>query len=298
MKRALAATVLCLLPTTVVNAEFRDCWSRINPNPDLSIVTVIGKCSFVTGDTINRSVSLNGQMSVTPSGLSTACFGYGYCGMNLKPPYVASTYYTSTGRYVASQAGLPFDEVPIGDAAMTPEPVRPHNTCPGCCESSPVIVSERGDYHLTSVDEGVLFDIDADGLMDRVSWTAAGSELAFVALDRNRNGSIDGGAELFGDVNAANGFEALAALDSNSDGILDRVDPAWDELLLWTDRNHDGRSSSGELRPLKASSVESIATNYRWVGRRDAFGNMFRYASEITLSSGRRTAYDVYFLVK
>jgi hypothetical protein len=298
MRALVAAAALYAVFTPLSNAEFYNCYSRITPNSDLSIVTVIGRCSFVTSGTINQAVNLRGEMSVAPSGVNTACFGAGYCGMSMKPPYVASTHYVSQGKYVASQASMPFDEIAIGDAADTPDPIRPHSTCPGCCEYSPLIISLRGDYQLTSVSDGVLFDIDADGTMDRVSWTAAGSELAFLALDRNRNGRIDGGAELFGDVAADNGWLALAMLDANGDGTLNELDPAWNDLALWTDRDHNGLSSPEELLAVNSSVVHAIATTHRWVGRRDAFGNMLRYAGEVTLTSGRRTAYDVYFLGK
>jgi hypothetical protein len=73
-------------------------------------------------------------------------------------------------------------------------------------------------------------------------------------------------------------------------------DGAWRTLLLWYDRDHDGSSLRSELVPITSSGIVAIGTGYRWTGRRDAFGNMFRYAAEITLKSGRRQAYDVYLL--
>lgn len=50
------------------------------------------------------------------------------------------------------------------------------------------------------------------------------------------------------------------------------------------------------MTPVASTSMVAIGTAYRWSGRRDAFGNMFRYAGDITLTTGRRQAYDVYFL--
>lgn len=196
-----------------------------------------------------------------------------------------------------------FDTIDVtftGDTKCAPRELQsdPVATCPGCCPYSPVIISERGDYRLTSVVDGVIFDIDADGVAEQVSWTAPGTDLAFVALDQNRNGRIDSGAELFGDVPAANGWEALAELDTNGDGMIDVHDTQWRELLLWYDRDHDGSSTPAELMPVSTSSIISISTAYRWTGRRDAFGNMFRYAGQITLAAGHRQAYDVYFLAR
>lgn len=289
---ALATLALCFVPMHQVEADFYNCYTRITPQADLSIITVIGRCSWTTFGVQDNSVKIRGEMTVTPSNLNTRCAGFGYCGMSLKPPYIASTYYRSTAAYTASQWDVQFDERTETDTVTTEAAANPNTTC-GC---SPIIISVRGDYHLTSVADGVVFDIDADGVAERVSWTAPGSDLAFLALDRNQNGRIDGGAELFGDAAAANGWEALGVLDANGDGVINANDAAWSALLLWYDRDHDGLSIPAELVPVASSSIVAIGTGYRWIGRRDAFGNMFRYAGEITLQAGRRQAYDVYFL--
>jgi hypothetical protein len=86
----------------------------------------------------------------------------------------------------------------------------------------------------------------------------------WLALDRDGDGAITSGAELFGDATAlpdgrtaATGYAALAALDANHDGVIDRDDPAFASLLVWTDRDGDHRSSPDELQPL-ASVVIAI----------------------------------------
>ncbi len=85
----------------------------------------------------------------------------------------------------------------------------------------------------------------------------------WIALDRDGDGAITSGAELFGDATeieggkATNGFIALAALDANGDGLIDRRDPAFAKLLLWADRDRDRKSSAAELTPL-ADVVLSI----------------------------------------
>jgi hypothetical protein len=170
------------------------------------------------------------------------------------------------------------------------------------CETSPIILSVRGDYQLTSVPDGVEFDIDADGDTDRVSWTAPATDLGFLALDRNGNGRIDNGGELFGDSTylrngekAPNGFKALAELDSNGDAVVDELDGVWLQLLVWKDTDHDGTSSAGELTPIASTRVRGVSTKYQRVGRVDEHGNMFRYQGEIILREGRRKCYDVFF---
>jgi hypothetical protein len=101
----------------------------------------------------------------------------------------------------------------------------------------------------------------------------------WIAIDLDGDGAITSGAELFGDSSvlpdgkrAHHGYEALAALDTNRDGVIDRDDPAFAKLLLWSDRDGDRRSSPGELLPL-SSIVISIPLSYRRAMQCDARGN-------------------------
>ncbi len=149
------------------------------------------------------------------------------------------------------------------------------------CTYSPIVIATGAAqaYQLTNPADGVLFDIDADGQLEQVSWTKADSDVTFLALDRNGNGRIDSGRELFGNhtlPGSPNGFEALAnTVDTNRDGGVDRDDPLFAELLLWPDRNHNGVSEPDELTP--ASDVlEVIGLGYTVTPRRDGAGNMNR----------------------
>jgi hypothetical protein len=157
-------------------------------------------------------------------------------------------------------------------------------------------------------DRGVRFvDIDGDGSLDRIGWTQRGSDEAFLALDRNGDGRITSGSELFGTATplpggglCRNGFEALRELDDNEDGRIDAADAVWSSLLLWRDDDHDGRSASSEIMPVAGSPLAALDLDYHWAGRRDAYGNELRYVSKLVIEADgvatQRQVYDVFFI--
>lgn len=183
----------------------------------------------------------------------------------------------------------------------------PDGACPGgpgTC-TSPIVISLEGGYELTGLDDFVVFDIKADGRPVRLGWTAAGAREGFLALDRNGNGRIDDGSELFGNYTplpngqrAPNGFVALAALDDNFDGVIDASDGIWHSLVLWIDANHDGISDAGELFDLDSVGITSLRFNAHWTGRRDHHGNMYRYQAHYTRGKATKPFYDIYFVTQ
>lgn len=183
-------------------------------------------------------------------------------------------------------------------------------TC--CCDTTPIVIDVVGDgVALTDAHAGVLFDMGIDGTLDRVAWTRPGSDDAWLVLDRNKNGIIDNGSELFGNMASQppsverNGFLALAQFDlhangGNGDGIVDKNDKVFSDLRLWTDANHDGRSSPAELQSLKTAGLRALDLNYKDSRRQDQFGNKFRYRAKITGDRGgvdSKWAWDVILLV-
>lgn len=130
----------------------------------------------------------------------------------------------------------------------------------------PFVLDLDGDgIETISVASGnpVLFDLDASGIKKSVGWIA--SDDGFLALDRNGNGTIDDGSELFGDATvlangqtAADGFAALADLDTNGDGLFDSLDAQFTDVRVWRDLNQDGISQMGELFTLDEIGIASI----------------------------------------
>ncbi|NWA11636.1 hypothetical protein [Pseudomonas gingeri] len=135
------------------------------------------------------------------------------------------------------------------------------------------IPGEKGAYH---------------GWLDRNS--------GFLALDRNGNGIIDDGSELFGGP-MEDGFTALRRLDSNGDGRIDAADALYDKLLVWQDKNQNTVSDADELMSLQEAGIKSISLDkVESVYRPDKSGNTIKWISEYTLESGEtQEIADVYF---
>jgi len=165
---------------------------------------------------------------------------------------------------------------------------------------------------MTDAAGGVVFNILNDGVPLAISWTAATSTNAFIVLDRNGNGRIDSGEELFGDLTpqpasaAPNGFLALAEYDKsgnggNGNGSIDRNDAIFSQLRLWQDLNHNGISEPNELHPLQELGVSAIGLDYSESRRTDEYGNRFRYRAKVYDVSGAHTgrwAWDVFVTVQ
>lgn len=186
-------------------------------------------------------------------------------------------------------------------------------SCPDGWETSPIIVDvDHTGFSMTDAPGGVIFNILNDGVPLQISWTAATSTNAFLALDRNGNGTIDNGSELFGDVSPqppsphANGFLALAGYDKpanggNGDGVMNKKDGIFSSLKLWQDRNHNGFSEASELHTLTELALKSIDLDYKESRRIDQYGNRFRYRAKVKDTHDAqlgRWAWDVYLTVQ
>lgn len=102
----------------------------------------------------------------------------------------------------------------------------------------PLVIDYEGNGTELS-DTKMRFDLDSDGTPDQIATLKKGS--GFLALDKNGDGKINDGNELFG-TKSGDGFKDLSVYDSNGDGKIDKDDPIYDKLRIWTpDGNGEGK---------------------------------------------------------
>jgi hypothetical protein len=163
-------------------------------------------------------------------------------------------------------------------------------------QSDPLVFDlTGGGIDLTSADQGTNFDINGDGKTEQTAFVQGGT--AFLALDRNGDGKINSGAELFGDQHGAkNGLEELAKFDDNGDGAIDAKDAVYSKLRLLWDKNHDGQVGASELSTLQEMDIASIQLHPVSATRQnDQNGNTLAERTVYTKTSGEvGTAVDVW----
>lgn len=128
---------------------------------------------------------------------------------------------------------------------------------------------------------------------------------AFLVLDKNGDGKINNGSELFGNNTilssggkASNGFEALKEYDINSDGFINKLDTIWDSLLLWIDKNVNGTTEQGELLSISSSGISEINLEYYHKNYKDSNGNNHWLEGSVSWANGTTTVIsDVIFNV-
>lgn len=182
--------------------------------------------------------------------------------------------------------------------------------------ASPILIDlDRNGFHLSGLSESVFFDINADGVLEELSWTDGNERDGFLVLDVNRNGRIDDGTELFGNHSwlldgskSPHGYRALAEYDKeeaggNADGFIDEGDFVFVMLRVWLDEDHDGIADDVEMLTMEEAGVLKLDLDYRENRSRDPHGNRLRFNSRAWIAhdgSGSLPAKstDVFFVVK
>ncbi|WP_298043567.1 calcium-binding protein, partial [uncultured Campylobacter sp.] len=142
---------------------------------------------------------------------------------------------------------------------------------------------------------GAYFDHNGDGVSHRSSWIS--KEDGILAYDRNGNGKIDDGSELFGNFTqikdkegnqrlAKDGYEALKEFDSNNDGLIDNKDDNFKDLKIWQDANSNGISDEGELKSLDELGIASLSLNHNEVNEDLGGGNTLSLKGSYTKTDG------------
>ena len=199
------------------------------------------------------------------------------------------------------QSGAPLDpsyKTPFMLAQAVPAPRR-----------DPLVLDLDGDGIETLGQQAVTyFDHDANGFAELTGWVSGDD--GFLTLDRNGDGRINDGRELFGDHTvlksgavAANGVQALAEWDlgangGNGDGVINASDAVWANLRVWRDVDADGFSDSGELFALNALGIKAINLALTATGASDGLGNTQQRAGTFTRSNGSSGTIGEYLLAR
>jgi hypothetical protein len=169
---------------------------------------------------------------------------------------------------------------------------------------SPIVLDLDGNGIQTlSVSAGVNFDLLANGQPVQTGWVGSGDGL--LVLDHNRDGSINDGSELFGTSTvladgskAVDGYQALAQLDTNQDGVISSADAQFAKLGVWIDGNADAQTGAGEVKTLADLNISQLSLN-ALVTTDFNNGNLVGLTSSYQTTDGvTHLAADVWFAVQ
>ncbi len=188
-------------------------------------------------------------------------------------------YYNKIGQPIKGWAELWYDRIASTDpfTGMPTNDLDPfvnndyNNARNWVARRDPLTLDLDGDgLETVGIDSSnpLLFDHDGDGVSNATGWIKPDD--GFLVLDRNGDGLINNGTELFGDSTplfnatgefigkAADGFAALTQQDSNHDGVVNEQDANWTSLRVWQDADSNGVTDEGELHTLESQGIAGL----------------------------------------
>ncbi|MCP9835831.1 calcium-binding protein, partial [Cyanobium sp. La Preciosa 7G6] len=218
-------------------------------------------------------------------------------GLILSASMLGSAYADETAEFLAGHLADLWDKgmEAMRDQFQTAE--RPYS-CPLVLD-----LDRNGVITLAERTSDIFFDHDGNGFAERTGWFSPTDGL--LVRDLDGNGTIDSGAELFGNhtllpngSKAENGFEALRVLDDNGDQFIDHLDSAWNTLKVWLDGNSNGVVDQGELQTLNEADVLRLGVGYVPSSLTDPQGNRHLQIGAFQASDGTmQSMNDVWFRV-
>lgn len=147
----------------------------------------------------------------------------------------------------------------------------------------PLIINLNGNIADLS-DQTFFFDLDGDGQEDEINRLAKGS--GFLALDKNGDGVINDGTELFG-AQSGDGFADLAAYDTDHNGFIDEGDEIWDKLKIWVmDENGNQQLYTLKEKGVGAICLQNSAANFAITDEQNQTRGMIRKTGVFLFENG------------
>lgn len=128
------------------------------------------------------------------------------------------------------------------------------------------------------------FDIDSDGKKDSISFVKSGS--GFLVFDKNKDGNINNGSELFG-PETGSGFMELSAFDTDNNGWIDENDPIYDQLQIWTkdEKGQDQLFAIGQ-KGIGAIYLNAVASPFELKDNANAINGKIQQSSVFLKENG------------
>ncbi|XQF93466.1 hypothetical protein ACOBV9_06135 [Pseudoalteromonas espejiana] len=170
-----------------------------------------------------------------------------------------TNYHDGNGVYLTNYMGNFGNYCPPKPGKLTNSPPPTGGNDPGTTDPICIDLDGNGLSFISLESSNVYFNISKNGIHNKVSWLAPND--GFLVLSTLKSGVVTSIEDLVGD-SETRGMDALKAIDSNSDGIIDKQDEQFTKLAIWRDLSSDGVSQLNELQPLSFYGIEKLDLDY------------------------------------